>query len=326
MRETMHKIGTETETRSFLAIVALAMLLSAAMVFAAIPIVDAATDHNGVTPFVIYGNISCGNGTQCTNPDIRITNPDTGVEWQAEMSDGGNRYRIVLTSGTDLNVSETLHFNVTDGTSSNTVDHTITIDEVGAGDLFCFDLILEPVRVSIADATADLFGTVTLPIMITNIGNYGTGTINITYDSAMVHVTDVTSSPDSTVTAKNIDNTTGLVRISAWNTGGVSGDIVFANVTFTSVGVGSTPLNLTVDMLQDTSYLEIPSVTVRNGSFRTSWGDVNGDGKLTTADAVTVLQMAVRGEYSKDADVNGDSHVTSVDALMILQMLVIRGE
>ena len=492
MRETMHKIGTKTETRSFLAIVALAMLLSAALAFAA-------TDHNGVTPFMICGNISYGNGTQCNDPAVNITNLNTGEEWQAGA--GGNYYQITLTSGIDLNATETLRFNVTDGTHSNTVDHTITIDEVWAGGLFCFNLTLEPVRVSIADTTADLPDTVTLPIMITSIGNYGTGTIDLTYDPAVVHVTDVTSSPDSIVTANNIDNTTGCVNISAWNMGGVSGEIIFANVHFTAVGVGSTPLNLTVDTLQDTSYQDIPSVTIDNGSITvpdttipiisitsptdgqvfttptitvngtasdniglskvevkvgsgswqttsgtTSWTasvtlasgsntiyaratdtsgntrgtsvtvtynppdttlpiisitsptdgqvfttptiTVNGtasdniglskvevkvgsgswqttsgttswttsvtlasgsntiyaratdtsgntretsvtvtyDRELTTADAVTVLQMAVRGEYSEDADMNGDSQVTSVDALMILQRLAIRGE
>jgi hypothetical protein len=325
-RETIHKIGTETKTKWFLAIIALAMLLSTALVFAATPIADAATDYKGVTPFMIYGNISYGNGTPCTNPDIRITNLDTGIEWQAETSDGDNHYQIVLRSDTDLNVSETLHFNVTDGTSPNTVDHTITGNEVWAGGLFGFDLILEPVEVSIADASVDLFGKVTIPIMITNIEDYGTGTIDIEYDPSVVHVTDVTSSSDSSVTAKNINNTIGLAKISAWNIDGVSGDIIFANVSFASVGVGSTPLILDVVTLQNISYTEITPRTISNGSFRTTWGDVNEDGQLTTADAVIVLQMAVRGEYLKEADVNGDSHVTSVDALMIQQMLVINDE
>ena len=48
-------------------------------------------------------------------------------------------------------------------------------------------------------------------------------------------------------------------------------------------------------------------------------GDVNGDGRITPADAAIVLQMAVRGEYSKMADVSGDNSITSLDALMILQ-------
>ncbi|MEA1894941.1 MAG: dockerin type I domain-containing protein [Euryarchaeota archaeon] len=48
-------------------------------------------------------------------------------------------------------------------------------------------------------------------------------------------------------------------------------------------------------------------------------GDVNGDGKITSADAAIVLQMAVCGDNNKIADVNGDGSVTSLDALIILQ-------
>ena len=48
-------------------------------------------------------------------------------------------------------------------------------------------------------------------------------------------------------------------------------------------------------------------------------GDLNGDGVITPADAAIALQMAVRGEYSEDADVSGDHKVTSLDALMIMQ-------
>ncbi|NIA11066.1 MAG: hypothetical protein GWP10_15395 [Nitrospiraceae bacterium] len=49
-------------------------------------------------------------------------------------------------------------------------------------------------------------------------------------------------------------------------------------------------------------------------------GDVNHDGKLSTADAVLALRMAV-GSIDTDpaADVNSDGQVTSLDALMILQ-------
>ena len=48
-------------------------------------------------------------------------------------------------------------------------------------------------------------------------------------------------------------------------------------------------------------------------------GDLNGDGLITTADAVIALQMAVSCDYVEDADVNGDGAVTAHDALMILQ-------
>ena len=48
-------------------------------------------------------------------------------------------------------------------------------------------------------------------------------------------------------------------------------------------------------------------------------GDLNDDGIITLSDAVIALQMVVRGEYSEDTDVSGDGRVTSLDALMILQ-------
>jgi parallel beta-helix repeat protein len=48
-------------------------------------------------------------------------------------------------------------------------------------------------------------------------------------------------------------------------------------------------------------------------------GDLNGDCSITPADAVIALRMAVCGGYSIDADVSGDHKVTSLDALMILQ-------
>nr|QNO44835.1 hypothetical protein OMIELODL_00005 [Methanosarcinales archaeon ANME-2c ERB4]QNO46584.1 hypothetical protein DLPLDLPG_00004 [Methanosarcinales archaeon ANME-2c ERB4] len=47
-------------------------------------------------------------------------------------------------------------------------------------------------------------------------------------------------------------------------------------------------------------------------------GDLNHDGMVTSADAVIVLEMAARGEWSVEADVDGDDVVTSLDALMVM--------
>ena len=178
--------------------------------------------------------------------------------------------------------------------------------------------------VSIADVTVEPEGVITIPIMVSEITDYGTGTINIGYDPSVVRVTDVADGPESQVAAHNMNNTIGLVEISASNPYGVSGDIIFANVTFKAIGTGSTPLNLNVTVLGNISYNEIP-VTLSNGSIEIALGsipgDINGDKELTTADASIVLEMATRGEYLQIADVNGDTIVTSLDALMILQVL-----
>ncbi|MEA1863909.1 MAG: dockerin type I domain-containing protein, partial [Euryarchaeota archaeon] len=47
-------------------------------------------------------------------------------------------------------------------------------------------------------------------------------------------------------------------------------------------------------------------------------GDLNRDGKITTADAMIALQRAASGECCVNADVSGDGRVTSLDVLMIL--------
>jgi hypothetical protein len=48
-------------------------------------------------------------------------------------------------------------------------------------------------------------------------------------------------------------------------------------------------------------------------------GDLNGDNRITPADAAIALRLAVIGAYDPAADVSGDDRVTSLDALMILQ-------
>jgi hypothetical protein len=58
------------------------------------------------------------------------------------------------------------------------------------------------------------------------------------------------------------------------------------------------------------------------GFVPTIRGDLNCDCALTPADAAIALQLAVCGECSEIADVSGDGRVTSLDALMILQMAV----
>jgi hypothetical protein len=157
--------------------------------------------------------------------------------------------------------------------------------------------------VSITDATADPGDTVTISIMINSIDNYGTGTINIEYDPAVTHITDVTSSSDSSVTAKNIDNTIGLAKISAWNIDGVSGDIIFADVKINAVGNGgdSTPLTITVDTLQDTAYTEIP-VDIISGSF-TITGQASAD---PTPTQVPSTPSANDGETSTSQTLRDD--------------------
>ena len=48
-------------------------------------------------------------------------------------------------------------------------------------------------------------------------------------------------------------------------------------------------------------------------------GDLNGDDRITPADAMIAVQIAVSGAHDNAADVSSDGRVTSLDVLMILQ-------
>jgi hypothetical protein len=147
------------------------------------------------SPFLIRGNVSYKDSSDCNDPAVNITNLNTSREWTAETNETSNYYQLTLASCDNVVAGEVLRFDATslDGSQLNITEHTVTHDEVDVGG-FEHNIVLE---------------------------------------------------------------------------------------------------------------------------YRP--GDVNGDGKITPADAAIVLQMAVCGDYSNVADVDHDDSVTSLDALMILQ-------
>ncbi len=84
---------------------------------------------------------------------------------------------------------------------------------------------------------------------------------------------------------------------------------------------GTSRINLSNVIVGDINANAV-STTVNNGSIiiGSLCGDLNGDGNVTTADAVIALEIAAGSRpFDAAADVNGDGIVTSLDALMILQ-------
>jgi hypothetical protein len=94
-----------------------------------------------VTPFVIYGWVNYTNGNACNNPAVDITNTNTGMQWQAETHNGNNYYQLVLDT-TNISTGDVLQFNVTDGTESNSTNHTVTASDINSGGIFDFNLTL----------------------------------------------------------------------------------------------------------------------------------------------------------------------------------------
>jgi hypothetical protein len=126
--------------------------------------------------------------------------------------------------------------------------------------------------VSIADVIAAPNESITVPLMIEHVTDLGSGTIDVSYDPAVVHVTAVTNGTGNalTIQAWNSDNATGTVRIVAWDAAAPhSGNVIFANVTYKAVGNGTdiSPLNITVrDLEHYSDYSQIPHF-IHNGSF-----------------------------------------------------------
>ena len=159
-------------------------------------------------------------------------------------------YNVTITTGVqDLvgnNMSSNYTWNFTTGTLPSTV-------------------------VSIADVSAPPNGTVTVPIMVNDVTNLGGGEINVTFNSSIVHVTNVTEG-DMNLFAYNINNASGWVYINAISIyeSGQSGDVVFAYINLTAVGneTDASPLNITVvdDELFNITYYDIP-YTASNGTF-----------------------------------------------------------
>ncbi|OYT62139.1 hypothetical protein B6U67_04815 [Methanosarcinales archaeon ex4484_138] len=113
------------------------------------------------------------------------------------------------------------------------------------------------------------------------------------------------------------NNTIGKVEYGNTRIGvktGVTSAGTLANITFRATGDQGSHLELT-DVIVSSPQAEEMPVSVESGVCLV-------DGKpprVTAADAAIALEMAVRGEYSVKLDVNGDSKITSLDALMILQ-------
>ena len=95
--------------------------------------------------------------------------------------------------------------------------------------------------------------------------------------------------------------------------------------------LGEIPLKLVGKMNDDKLFvtidINIPNqviyVQLGTDDFSTSGkvGDLNGDGKIDIADAVTVLNIMAVGEYKADADLNHDQKVDIADFVTVLNIM-----
>jgi len=94
------------------------------------------------TPFAICGRITHGDGSECSNPAVNITNLNTSREWTAATTESSNYYQIALASPGDMIAGDVLRFEVVCGDGSAEAEHTVAQAEVDAGG-FEYNITLE---------------------------------------------------------------------------------------------------------------------------------------------------------------------------------------
>lgn len=137
--------------------------------------------------------------------------------------------------------------------------------------------------VSIGDIEVPQGGTVKAPVMVRNVTALGGGVISISYDSTVVHVTDVTGGGGNALLlgawCSNNSVNPGYVKIASYSNRitGKTGDVIFADVSYKAVGAAgnASTLNTCVDSLFNIGYVDI-SHNIENGTLSVSETNITG--------------------------------------------------
>jgi len=189
--------------------------------------------------------------------------------------------------------------------------------------------------ISIPDVEVGMQEEVTVPITIKYVNDLGAYDIWLHYGQNVEVV--AIEEADLFIVHNVVDR---IVRICGWDTCGISGDVVLANITLKPVGCGTVSsdgtepsgtsiLDIEVVGFWDTSGKAIGHV-VEDGVFtiiETIKGDVDLDKEITIVDALLIAQYLVgNGELENkqliNADISNDGVVSIVDAMLIAQSLV----
>ncbi len=142
---------------------------------------------------------------------------------------------------------------------------------------------------------------------------YGTVEMNLSYEASKFDFVAVHSGPDSIVTAYQDYSSQGILDISAWNKGGVKGDVVLATVELEVIGGAGTDseLSLTVNLFED-----IYGSTIDGYSIPTIISTKNLAGDLTVSS--TAMPNSNLGD-TNDAILNSNGRLrhTGDDEIVI---------
>jgi hypothetical protein len=161
------------------------------------------------TPFLIDGYIQYSNGDQVNDPEVNLTNLNTGEVFTAEIST--DYYQLIPVN---ISAGDVARFNITDGVTYNITNYTVTANDLNNGGIFDFALILVSTLPGIIDFSPDS--------PVHDIEN-ATRTFNITIDQ-VVNVTWLINGTEVQVNKSTTDasytNTTAAVGI--WNVSAIA--------------------------------------------------------------------------------------------------------
>jgi hypothetical protein len=179
--------------------------------------------------------------------------------------------------------------------------------------------------VYVEDRTVAIGDTIQVPINIKNAKKIGNMDLLLTYDPTVLKAIEVIkgSLTGETMFESNVQ-TSPEIRISFASTNGISGDGSIAYITFQAIKSATSSVAFTDALANEAGTMVAIKGIYVDGKVTvatsTRKGDVNGDGKITSVDALMALKMSVRAiTATTAADVNNDGRVTSTDAGMILQ-------
>lgn len=192
-------------------------------------------------------------------------------------------------------------------------------------------------KVSAENTTTQQGQQVTVAIMASDIPASGlaAGTVEVSYDNAILSAASCTIDPDSKFSneACNEGFNANTVRFTLANATGVTGNFQVGEIVFDALADGTSPLDVTVTTFANSSG-EAISVTDEDGSVTVNTGilgDVSCDNNRNVLDALYILQHEVGNRAANNGcplpadtlnvdqcDTNSDNACNIVDALFVL--------
>ena len=178
----------------------------------------------------------------------------------------------------------------------------------------------------IASAAKAKGDTVAIPITVYNVNQFGDLNVTVQYPTAALKLVGFTKGaiPSGAMFDANTA-TPGQIRVGFVHQKGVTGSFALGRMDFQLLGQPGSKANVTATVTTATQVgTEAPiRFAVSNGVVtvlaQRVKGDWNGDGKVTSLDALAALKMSV-GKLKEDLilDVDGDGRVTAKDARLLL--------